>query len=221
VVWLCLAAGLAAVLAPAAPAGQEPASGPAAREESWQVLDRRPGRGEACLVCGQRIFGEEVVEIRYRGRTFHVAAPMVAEFEADPEAYFRRLQARAALFDESAVEARPVASGWLIVGLYILIGLVAGALCAYLAVGKALSPLPWFFAGLAGNVVALLALLARPAGDASALPAGVPPGLAKVATTREPVRCPVCGASNHPSAAACANCGSALVPTVQAETARV
>jgi hypothetical protein len=116
---------------------------------------------------------------------------------------------------------RPMGRGWLWLGLYVTAGLVAGAACAYLAVGRALRPLPWFLAGLAGNVVALAILATRPAGDRRALPEGVPPGLVKVATTHAPAACPVCGATNHPAAAACSACGAALSPTVQAETARI
>lgn len=190
-------------------------------ETPWTVLDQHPGRGEQCLVCGQRIFGLDVLELRYKGRTFHVAEPMMADFQAEPERYFRKLQPRAALFDEEQVRQRPLASGWLVLGLYVLAGLLVGALTAYLAVGRARRPLAWFFGGLAGNVVALAALLALPRGDASALPAGVPPGLAKVPTTRSPVTCPACGGSNHPAAARCSTCGAALTPTAEAETARI
>lgn len=208
----------------AAPAPSDAAARPAAppaAELGWQVLDRRVGEGEQCLVCGQRIDGIDIVEVRYQGRTFFVAEPMLPQFEADPEAYFRRIQARSALFDEAAVRARPIATGWLVAGLYVLAGLICGALAAYVAVGKALAPLPWFVAGLLGNVVGLGAVIARPTGDASALPAGVPAGLAKVATTRAPAPCPACGALNHPSAAGCASCGASLTPTVRPETERV
>lgn len=187
----------------------------------WQVLDEHPGRGEQCLVCGQRIFEIPVVEVRYKGRRFHVAGPMLPEFQADPDLYFEKLQARSALFDERAVAPREMSGGWLGLGVYVLIGLVFAAACGYLAVARARAPLPWFFAGLIGNVIALAALVATPRGDASRLPAGVPPGLAKVPTTRSPVACPACGTANHPAAAACGECGGRLEPAVESETARV
>lgn len=210
---------LAAVLCLVATSGR--AQEPWGEEPAMTELERRPGVGERCIVCGMRIEGDEIVEVRYKGRTFHVAAKMLDELETTPDVYFRKLQARSALFDERAMEGRETASGWLLFGGYVLLGLVFGALCAYLAVGRALRPLPWFFAGLVANVVALAVLLTRPRGDAAALPAGIPDGLAKVPTTRAPARCPSCGAQNHPAAAACSTCGAALVPTAVAETARV
>jgi hypothetical protein len=191
--------------------GQEPATG-------WTVLDRHPGRGEQCLVCGHAIHGLEVVEIRHQGRSFHVAGPMLGELMNDPDRYFSRVQARAALFDEAAVRALPIGRGWLAVGTYLVAGLVCGALCAYLAVGRARPALPWFFAGLAGNVLALAAVLAGRRGDLSALPAGVPRGLAKVPTTRAAEPCPACGNPHHPSSRRCPACGLGLTPTVRAET---
>lgn len=198
-------------------ADQDPEREPAAPVE----LDRKIGEGEQCIVCGQTIDGLEVVEVRYKGRSFFVAAKMLDELKGDPDTYFEKLQARSALFDERAMEGRRTSSGWLYFGVYVLVGLVFAALCGYLAVSRSLAPIPWFFAGLAGNVVALAVLLATPRGDASALPAGVPAGLAKVPVTRLPVPCPSCGTSNHPAAAACSGCGTGLAPALEPETARV
>lgn len=228
---LCLAAALALTAGGPARAAEPPGRSPAnaggatdatlAADTPWTVLDRHPGAGEQCLVCGQRIWDLEVVALRYKGRTFHVAAPMMADFEAAPERYFRQLQPRAALFDEAQVRERPMASGWLAIGLYVLIGLVCGALTAYLAVARERPPLPWFFAGLLVNVVAPAALLTLPRGAAGDLPAGIPAGLAKVPTTRAPAPCPACGSLNHPAADRCSRCGAALTPTAEAETARI
>ncbi len=197
------------------------AQGDGGRIDPPVELDRRPGEGEQCLVCGQAIDGLEIVEVRYKGRTFHVAAKMLEEFEADPDAYFEKLQARSALFDERAMEGRQTQPGWLYFGAYVAIGLVFAALCGYLAVSRSLAPIPWFFAGLVGNVAALVVLLATPRGDATALPAGIPAGLAKVPVTRLPQPCPSCGAPNHPTASACNSCGAILTPALEPETARV
>ena len=133
-----------------------PASSSELHQPQWEVLEQRPGQGEQCLVCRKRVYDQDVVEIRYQGRTFHVGLPFLGDFENDPEHYFARLQARSALFDESAlVGRRSMAFGWLWLGVYVLAGLVCSALCGYIAVGKALTPLPWFFAGLAGNLAGL------------------------------------------------------------------
>ncbi len=184
-------------------------------------LERRPGEGERCIVCAQQIHGDEIVEVRYKGRTFFVAGKMLDELASNTDTYFQQLQAQSALFDERSMEGRQMSFGWLLFGGYVLLGLIFAALCGYLAVGRSLAPLPWFFAGLVGNLAALIVLLATARGDSTVLPAGIPAGLAKVPTTRTPVTCSECDASNHPSAAVCGGCGRTLSPTVQAETARI
>jgi hypothetical protein len=105
-------------------------------------------------------------------------------------------------------------------GLYVVTGLVAGAACAYLAVGRGLAPIPWFFAGLLANVIPLIVILTRHGADLSRFPAGIPRGLSKVPTTLSPRFCPPCGAENHPAARRCLECGAPLEPTVEPETAR-
>lgn len=208
------------VLASELPADVEPVEDPG--ESSWVVLDERPGAGEQCLVCRKQVFGEDVVEILYKGRTFFVGKPFMGEFEADPARYFARIQARSALFDENALATtRSMAFGWLWMGAYALAGVLCSAACAYIAVCKGLTPLRWFFAGLFGNVAGLAAVMFAQPGDAAALPAGIPAGLAKVPTTRRPSACPACGAPNHPSAGRCADCGASLTPSVQPETGRI
>ena len=187
----------------------------------WELLDERPGDGEQCIVCRKPIYGEDVVEIRFQGRTFFVGAPFFEDFKKDPLRYFATLQARAALWDETALDGPRLATAWLWFDVYVLTGLIFSALCGYVAVARALRPIPWFFAGLFGNVVVLGVLLAVPRGDAAALPAGIPRGLRKIPTTRAPVPCPSCGALNHPCAAACSGCGHELSPSVAAETGRV
>lgn len=189
-----------------------------AEEVAWETLDERPGQGEQCLVCGFPIYGKNIVEIRYQGRTFYVAKPLLKRFARDPDKYFHKLQARSVLFDEGALKTTPLAMGWLIAGLYVLAGLVFAAVCGYVAVHRALSPIPWFFAGLAGNVAGLVLVFLAPKGDASRLPAGIPAGLAKVPMTRSPAACRACGTPNHPSATVCSGCRGELTPTVDSET---
>ena len=211
---------IVAVASAAVPADVEP--GQTDGEAGWVVLDQRPGDGEQCLVCRKRVYGEDIVEIRFKGRTFFVGKPFMGDFEADPARYFARIQARSALFDESALAAkRPMAFGWLWLGGYVLVGMLCSASCAYIAVCKGLTPLPWFFAGMLGNVAGLGLVMFAARGDAAALPAGIPAGFAKVPTTYAPATCPSCGAANHPSAARCADCREPITPTVAPETGRV
>ncbi len=186
-------------------------------------LARKMGEGEQCLVCGKLIHDGEVLELRYKGRRFYVAAAMLEDLLKDPDRYFHKLQARSALFDEEAYrKAAPMASGWLYFGFYVLAGLVCAAVCGYLAVSRGLAPIPWFFAGLVGNVVAVLVLLVMaPKTDPAAAVAGIPDGLAKVPTTREPLACASCGHLNHPSAVACSHCDQPMQPLAQSEMARL
>ena len=210
---------LGALLAPAAAPGQ-PTAGPDGRHpRSWELLEQRPAEGEQCIVCRVAVHEGDIVEVRYKGRTFFVAARMLAEFEAHPDAYFHDLQAHGGLFDEGAMESPPTETGWLWLGLYILVGLVAGAACSYAALNRGLPAWGWFFAGLLTNAIALAAVLTRPRG-AAAPAAGLAPGLAKIPTTRAPIDCERCGAANHPAAPECSGCGHALSPAIEPETAR-
>ncbi len=182
------------------------------------VVDRRPAEGEQCLVCRQAIDYGEIVEIRYKGRSFHVSEAMLEDFRADPELYFEALEAHSALFDEGAMETSSMRMGWLNFGFYVLIGLVFGAACSYIALDRGLPAVGWFFAGLAVNVLALAVLLTRPRGEPGLAGA---PGLAKIPSTHTPQSCLDCGNTNHPSARVCSGCGKALDPAFDAETQRV
>jgi len=214
-----LHAGVCVQLAQGAPAVESLAESSAETEPSgWVILDQREGQGEQCLVCGQRMFGPDVVEVRYKGRIFHVAAgEMLGLFEQDPDRYFHKLQARAVLFDESSIDSGQMSFAWLGFGLYVLGGLIAGAACAYVAVAKGLRPAVWFFVGLLGNGLALAGVCCAKSRQDGTAPGGIPPGLAKVPTTRTPRRCEACGSENHPSAALCSGCGGKLVPMVESE----
>lgn len=204
-VWLALALGWLIVgLSPIALA-QSPD-----HDAGWQTLEQRGGQGEQCLVCRKAIHEEDVVEIRYKGRTFHVAASMLDVFEQSPDEYFQALQARSALFDERAHEGNRASWGWVALGCYALLGLIFAAVCGYLAIRRHHAPLPWFFAGLVGNVAALVLLLVAPPGN----PANYP------VSSHGPVACPACGAANHPAARACGRCQTSLTPQVASETAR-
>ena len=217
--WLWLAVFL--LLFPRATMGQEPDFNIVAEPPGMSVLDQRGGQGEQCLVCDQRVFGKDVVEVRYQGRIFHVAAgEMFQLFINDPELYFRKLRARSALFDERSVGRSSMNWGWLGFGLYVLLGLVVGAVCGYQAVKKGLSPVPWFFAGLVGNGAVLAVLLNSADQRDARAPAGIPSGLRKVPVTYTPMVCNACGANNHPSARLCSGCGADLEPSVEPETAR-
>src|SRR5262249_13451233 len=135
-------------------------------------------------------------------------------------AFFASLQPQGALFQGSPEPASPLLGVWFFLGLWVVLGLVCGAASAYIAVTRGLPPIPWFFRGLAVNLVALGWVRTRAPADPSVFPQGVPRGLRKVPSTRAPLPCPRCGEENHPSARACATCRGALDPRVDAETVR-
>ena len=190
-------------------------------DDRQTVAVSAPVPGEACLVCRQPVGAGDAALI-HRGRrvTLHSDACMAA-WNAGAESIFGSMQPRGALFQEPSTRPSPLASGWFMLGIYILAGLVTGAACGYMAVARGLSPLPWFFAGLAINVIALGLLLTRGRADTSKLPAGIPSGLAKVPTTRAPAPCLTCGAGNHPSASRCTACGATLLPSAESDLQRL
>lgn len=215
-----LVACLALTMSPSATADQDVARPSDGSHPQPVVVEERPAAGEQCLVCRKPIFHGDIVEVRYKGRRFHVAESMLDELEADPDRYFASLQAHSALFDESAIEHPSASPGWLVFGFYVLAGLIAGAVCAYLALCWGLPPVRWFLAGLLGNVVAV-GILLMPGRARGAATSDVPGGLAKIPATAAPSACPACGESNHPSATACSACGAALDPATEGEAARV
>lgn len=222
--FVLLAAAFAAAVGPRPAAtgqGAAPAGAPGANVvEAWEVLETAPAPGGRCIVCGGPMAGGGDVLILYKGRTVAVCARCPEAWAADPEGSFRTVQARSALFDEESVSPRRVGPGWLFLGAYVLAGTLVGGLCAYVAVSRGLPSLPWFFAGVLANVVALALVLTR-RGDTSRLPEGVPRGLRKVPSTYAPRNCARCGAEHHPSAARCPGCGAELQPAVEAEVRRV
>lgn len=180
-----------------------------------------PEAEEICLACGTPVRASDRL-IVHRGRRVPLhEGECVEAWNANRETLFAALQPRGALFQEHEAFDSPLRHVWIALGIYIVVGLILGAACGYIAVSRGHAPIPWFFAGLAVNLLALAALLCRPRGDLSRLPGGVPRGLAKVPTTRPPRPCPKCGSENHPAARRCARCGGALQPAVAPETERV
>ena len=74
----------------------------------------------------------------------------------------------------------------------------------------------WFFVGLAANLIGVLLVLRQPA----VAQVDLPTRLGKIPVTLPPVKCPKCGAENHPSARQCTGCGARMQPTVDSEVDR-
>ena len=195
------------------------------------VGPRVPARpGETCIVCNNPVGPDDPVYL-VQGQRVPMHAAEEREFLSHPRKYLMRLKPLgAALLGADSNQPgvanrggdnRQEASGaWIYGSLYVLLGLVFSALCAHRALHTGYSPGTWFGLGLVFNAGAYILLLTRPRREVQA-PAGVPPGLAKIAATHAPQRCPTCGALNHPSAAKCLGCGASLSPRAESEVRRV
>lgn len=118
-----------------------------------------------------------------------------------------------------AGENAGVSSMWFWAGVYVVAGLVFGALAAHRALQTGNRALAWFGVGFVLTLPGYLYLLTRPKKEMAA-PAGVPPGLRRIAATSSPEPCPGCDAMNHPAAAQCIGCGGKLTPRFVSEAQR-
>ncbi len=141
-------------------------------------------------------------------------AALAQQSPADPD------RPSGALFSEQGPSSQPLSPAWLMLGVYVLAGLIFAGACAQAAVHKALSPIPWFFLGFFLNAAGYLILLTRAPGDAGQFPAGIPRGLRKVPCTHYSEECSHCGYYNHPSGDACLGCGGQTIPAFESEAVR-
>lgn len=187
----------------------------AARVEEFEKVPVKSG--DRCLVCNTPIDERNGLVILYRGRRVPLMAKMVDDFLDNTTAYFGRLQPKGALFQEESILGSAIHYGWFVFGLWVFLALIAAGLCANLAFRRGLPPGRWYFAGLAANFFGFFWMLRQKPRATVRLP----PHLAKIPQTEPPVRCPKCGATNHPSAARCSSCGAAIQPKRESEVARI
>ncbi len=171
--------------------------------------------GDRCIV-SNLLLDEHGLAFLYRGRRVTLDAAHVQTFFDQPMKYFSNLQPRGALFQEDAIRKPPKRIGWFIFGVWMTLGLTAGAFCTHLALGKGLSPVTWFFVGLTTNLVGVLLALRQ----SSRTRVEMRPRLAKITKTVPPLICSACRAQNHPSARQCTGCGSKMQPIMESEVER-
>lgn len=189
------------------------------------VADKVVGRrieaklGEICLVCNQPIrAGDATYLVKGQRVPIHLGE-CDRQLRADPQNILPRLRPRGAFLGAGHDELA-LSNLWFFAGLYVVLGMIFAALCAHRALHAGHSPVAWFGVGLALHAFGYLLLLTRPKREIDA-PAGVPPGLCKIAATHPPQPCPGCGAANHPSAGECIGCGQKLQPAIESEVKRV
>ena len=170
--------------------------------------------GDRCLVSGI-LLDANGVALLFKGRRVTLHPDAVSAFLDNPSRYFSQLQPRGALFQEDQTWSLGI--GWLVIGVWMSLGLACGAASSHIALQRGRSPAVWFAAGVAANVLALLALTLSSAPARVALP----DRLQKIPTTDAPVPCPSCHAHNHPTARSCSACGHPLSPSGESEVQRV
>lgn len=173
--------------------------------------------GEICMVCNKPV-GQGDLTYLVKGQRVPVhRSACDGQLRANPTAVLAQLRPRGA-FLGAETEQPGLASRWFVFGLYVLIGLCFGALCAHSALHSGQNPVVWFLVGLAFNVLGYAVLRSRPR-LAFPAPAGIPAGFGKIPATRTPATCAKCGAAIHPSAASCPDCGADQQPTAISEVA--
>ncbi len=183
----------------------------------------KPKPGEYCSLCFEPIHADDLVYVVWGQRVGVHAGTEDEDFRADPKKWIAHLRPGGAFLGVEGAMDRPqqaLSNVWFGVGLYVLLGLIFGAWCAHKAFHSGYPPGLWFALGMALNVLAYIALALKPKREVAAV-AGIPAGLRKIAATFDPVPCPGCGATNHPSAAKCLECGATLQPQTHSEVERV
>jgi len=182
----------------------------------------KPKPGEYCSLCYEKLQASDLVYVVWGQRVGVHSGSEDEDFRADPKKWIAHMRPGGAFLGvDGAIDTpqKALSDVWFAVGLYVLFGLVFGALCAQRAFHSGYPPGRWFALGMAFNVVAYVALAMKPKGEVTAI-AGVPHGLRKIASTFAPVPCPACGETNHPSATKCLGCRAGLRPQTVSEVRR-
>jgi len=211
----CLLPGLALTLFLSTPV----LSSPDSIATRYKVVPSR--EGERCIVCGNTLSNSDIALI-VRGRRVPLKKEMMQEFLDHEEKYFADMQPRGALFQEDAgsnsgTSLGGVGWGWFLFGVYILSGLIFSGLSGNAAVRRGLPARPYFFIGFLLPLLGYLFVLTR----RSVLQGDLPHGLTKIPETSQPIACPACGFTNHPTARTCLGCKNPLSPTRVSEASQV
>jgi len=210
------AQGISQPQAQAAPRGATE-EGPQELMVGGKVLGERikAHPGLICLVCNEPIGSDDFVFLVKGQRVAVHRVNCYGMLLGHPYRFLAILQPHGAFLGAGA-EEQAVSFAWFLVGLYILSGLVFGALGAHGALHRGRSAMAWFGLGLALNVFGYLLLYLFSRRQMEGAPS-VPSGLRKVPATSNPLPCPRCGKTNHPAAEQCSGCGAKLQPFLESE----
>ena len=182
------------------------------------AFSQSPPQDATCLMCG-RVHAESDFVVFYKGKGFPLCSDDCRDHWLDAERtgtldeITKSIEPRAALFQSDSMRNPPLHTALMIIGLYVLSGLLLGGIASYLAVQKGYHGRRAFFLSLGLSVVGFAIAFLQPR-QASLFRSE---GLRKVPLTHSETRCPECGAANHPSAESCSSCGAPLVPTADSE----
>ncbi len=193
--------------------GQTTSGSPSGKPKQLLAKTVPAEKGDRCIVCNTPLTADDAVFV-IEGRRVGVKKAMEAEFLSNPWAYINRLKPSGGLFGGEAAPPGGVSDVWMYAGIYVLLGLVFGAMAAHRALDTGQRAVPWFLAGLFLNLFAYLALVVRGTDRESP---GRYSGVVKIPVTVEPVLCSKCDALNHPSATRCSKCGGSLQPSMNSE----
>lgn len=202
---------------PWCPPGVNPSTPVPKELTSHGQVERVPSKpGDICVVCDKPLQPRDMVyEVNGQPVRVHVGA-CDAELRAHPRKWLARLKPWGSAFLGAEFEQAGLTNAWLYAGLYVLLGLIFGAIGAHCSLHAGHNTVAGFGLGFFFNIFGCLFLLTRPKREVLA-PAGVPSGLRKIAATYAPEPCPNCGTTNHPAATQCLACGAPLTPRVTSE----
>lgn len=211
----------AALLLAALVGGAQPQPGPPPPNElsvGGKVLGVRvaPQEGDRCLIDREPTGPADPVYLVDGQRVALHWTHCYREFLKHPARYEALLKPGGGAFLFSEGYLSEVSLGWLLLGLYVLLGLVFAALSASHALGHGKPVVTGFFAGFFLNALGYLYICTRPSAKTGVeLPRGR--ALWRIPASYQPEACTHCGAPNHPAAKICADCRRPLTPRVASE----
>jgi len=172
--------------------------------------------GDRCVVSGLSLDHDDIV-LLVKGRRVPMKKEALSIFLDSRDKYFSKFEPKGALFTEDITLSERLSMGWFVFGIYVLIGLVFGAITSHCAVEKGLKPVPWFLSGFFLNIFGYIVVAVK----RSEAHGEIPKGFGKIPLTVEPNVCRGCGHENHPSAKSCSSCSTALNPRTTSEIERL